>query len=408
MAQFIPFRAVRPPRDRAHLVGSRSYMNYSEQDLDDKLKGNPFTFLHIIKPELHDGVRTSFTVEERFDMVRSEYTYFKSESHLVKDEEDAFYLYRQTKGDDSFTGIIGGVAVKDYQSGHVKIHEATISRREVLFENYLRHTGFNAEPVLLTYEDRQAINSLVDSKVENRAEYEFYTTDKVKHELWLFRDEKNQKLINKEMSKLDAVYIADGHHRCASSALLSRNEEAEKHHPANYFMSLLIPQSSLKIYDYNRLVKGLYGMSDDEFLQRLNENFIVEKKEEVYKPSIIRNFSMYLSGSWYSLMVRPGKVENTILGRLDANILTELILEPLLGVGDLKADKRVDFLSGVDGMEGLQKKVDNHEFTMAFGLYPVQFDQLKEVADTNNIMPPKSTWIEPKLRSGITIYEIFE
>ena len=405
MSKFIPFRAVRPPRDKAHLVGSRSYVNYTEQDLEDKLRSNPFTFLHVINPELHPVKHRHISHRERFELVRKEYDRFFELGHFIKDEKKAFYLYRQTKEGSQYVGIIGGISVDDYRSGHIRIHEETLTQKEQLFEEYLEVTRFNAEPVLLTYDDVNEINDVQDKYLQKRPEFEFLTTDGVKHEMWLISKKADKAVLKEEFDKLNCVYIADGHHRSASSALLSEQlDEAGKY--KDYFMAMMMPSSNLRIVDFNRLVKSLNGMRRNELLERLEDHFHVSACAERYQQEQQGVFGMYLYGDWYRLELKEKFIKENPLEQLDAQVLTDTILKPLLGIKDLKTDSTVDFLSGLEGMEGLEKEVDSGRYKVAFALYPVSVEQLKHVADQGGVMPPKSTWIEPKLRSGLTIYEI--
>ena len=405
MAHISPFKAVRPARDKAGLVGSRSYLTYSQNELEARLNYNPYTFLHVIKPELHEGQLKTLTRIERFDLVKEGYSYFKEMGIFKKEEEECFYIYRQTKGTAVFTGLVAGVAVTDYTSGHVKIHEQTITSREKIFEEYLTRTGFNAEPVLLAYEDREGLNLAIDKATEDRPEYEFTTTDMVLHEMWMVNDPVVMDVITKEMAAVEDVYIADGHHRSASSALLAQDQHGKKG-PWDNFMSLLLPQSQLKIYDFNRLVKTLNGMPKSDFIAKLSESFEVKTSGRIHKPEHRGNFSMYLDSEWYSLEVKQEFIIDSVVGRLDSSVLTDQVLRPLLGISDLKTDERISFLDGTKGLHALADAVDSGMFEVAFALYPVEFEQLKEVADTGNIMPPKTTWIEPKLRSGVLIYEL--
>lgn len=405
MAHISPFKAVRPARDKVGLVGSRSYLTYSQNELEARLNYNPYTFLHVIKPELHEGQRKKLTRDERFSLVKEGYTYFKEMGIFKQEEKESFYVYRQTKGTSVFTGLVAGVAVSDYTSGHVKIHEQTITSREKIFEEYLMKTGFNAEPVLLAYPDREGLNAAIEVATQGRAEYEFTTTDMVMHEMWMVNDPELMDTITKEMAAVEAVYIADGHHRSASSALLAKDQNGKKG-PWDNFMSLLLPQSQLKIYDFNRLVKSLNGMPKSEFLSKLSESFEVVKTVRIHKPEHRGNFSMYLDNEWYSLNAKDEIIVDSVVGRLDSSVLTDQVLRPLLGISDLKTDERISFLDGTNGLHPLADAVDSGMFEVAFALYPVEFEQLKEVADTGNIMPPKTTWIEPKLRSGVLIYEL--
>lgn len=411
MPDFIPFKAIRPPREYVHLVGSRSYMNYNEQDVLVRLSGNPYSFLHVIMSEELTLKGNDLTFDEKFEIVRNKFEEFCDKGYLKKDKKARYYLYRQTKDNHPVVGIIGGIAAHDYDSGKIKVHEQTITKREKLFEKYLDITGFNAEPVLLTYEDSESINSIVDIYLKKRAVYKFSTTDMVKHEFWLIKKEEHQEIIKAEFKTIDSVYIADGHHRCASSALIAKHGNGSAVN--DHFMALMVPKSRLKIFDYNRIVKDLNGLTAHEFLIKVNESFDVEKTSNDsttigFKSEEKGTMSMFLDGDWYKITIKKELIPNTVVGQLDTRILTEQILTPILGIEDLKTDSRIDFLNGTYGMIGLQNAVSYEGYKVAFGLFPVSFDQLKEVSDTNNIMPPKSTWIEPKLRSGIIVYELNE
>ncbi|MFT4660364.1 MAG: hypothetical protein ACI8XB_000627 [Patiriisocius sp.] len=408
MADFKPFRGVRPPRDRAHLVASRSYISYSEKGLHDKLLANPFTFLHVIMPETKHKEFKDLDVVARFEIVKNEYKSFLEKGHVVKDEEPAFYLYRQTKLNHEYLGIIGGVASTDYESGVIKKHEETITKREGLFKKYLETTSFNAEPVLLAYEDSEKINSLTSKLTKKRPEYEFFTANEVKHEMWIIKKSKHIEQIQEEIKSLNGLYIADGHHRCASSALLSKecigNDTSRKSH----FMAMLIPKSSLKIYEYNRVIRDLNGLTVEDLLEKVSHDFDVQKMASSYKPEMMHTFGMYLERSWYKMILKDGKLGDDIVDQLDARILTHKILNPHLGIGDLKTDDRVGFVNGLDGVKKITERVDSGKYKVGFALFPASFEQLKKISDANLTMPPKSTWIEPKLRSGLTIYNLTE
>jgi uncharacterized protein (DUF1015 family) len=407
MAKIVPFKAVRPPRNKAHLVGSRSYLGYSDEELEEKLRGNPYTFLHIIMPEMHAEKRNSTTREERFEMVKEGYNYFKLSGILAKDESPCFYIYRQTKGGISHTGIIAGISVDDYNEGHIKIHEQTLTKREEIFKQYLDFTGFNAEPVLLAYPTLPALKEIQDEIVSHRAEYEFHTTDTVLHEMWMIDDPTLQSQIQALMAEVPDVYIADGHHRTASSALLAASKSDEQD-PAHYFMAYLLPDTELTIYDFNRLVRDIGHMSDEDFLAGISEFFDVSEHEGMHKPHHHGEISMYMDNQWYVLEVKDKSENKSPVQRLDTYVLNRTIFEKVLGIEDIKTDSRLSFMDGLQGMIGLQEAVDKGYYKVAFGLYPISFEELKDVADAKEIMPPKSTWIEPKLRSGLTIYELFD
>lgn len=408
MANIKPFRAVRPERALSSLVPTRTYVSYSIESVGNELAENPFTFLHVLHPNLKYGL--DLEGREKYPLVKNRYMDFKSQKIFIKDSEEKYYIYRQVRKGVSFTGVIASVHVDDYINGHIKKHEETLSHREDVFTEYLNVTGFNSEPVLLTYEDNENINSILDKYTSTRAEYEFATTNKDVHFLWLVDKEKDIRQITKYFGKVNSIYIADGHHRCASSAKLSTMMNADNENvsdTANYFMSLLIAESQLKIYSFNRLVKDLNGLTKEQLLMKLDAIYIIENRKDVYyKPSKKHHFSMYLDGEYYSLYLRKEQFDlNNPLEDLDSQLIYETILKPILGVKDLRNDKRISFQSEKKGLLAMKMAVDSDRYKIAFGLYPVSVGQLKRVADSEYNMPPKSTYIEPKLRSGLTIYE---
>ncbi|OFY93243.1 MAG: hypothetical protein A3K10_00655, partial [Bacteroidetes bacterium RIFCSPLOWO2_12_FULL_31_6] len=301
-----------------------------------------------------------------------------------------------------------------YFNGVIKIHEQTLTDREEKLMHYLEVCDFNAEPVLFSYPNDNVIDELTAKSIQTEPVYDFTTTDRVRHKLWLVNDSKIVSTIQERFSKIPAVYIADGHHRSASSGLLGKmrrekNPNYTGKEPYNYYLGVFFPETQLKIFDFNRVVRDLNDLSVSDFIKKLSEKFTIEEKEELYKPSKKHNFSMYLEGKWYSLDAKKEIVHNEEpVGSLDASILTEHILSPILNVHDLKTDKRIGFVSGIKGMKELKHQVDKWNFKVAFGLYPVEMEQLKHIADTNNIMPPKTTWVEPKMRSGLVIYSLSE
>lgn len=405
MVNIKPFKAVRPPRDKANLVASRPFYNYKKHILTAKLEGNPFTFLHVINPEFRAEDKTKPNTKERFEKVKSKYDEFKLNNILLNDSSSNLYIYRQITDTNTYIGIIAGAAVKDYIEGTIKVHEHTLTEREETFCKYIDVCRFNAEPVLLTYKDNSTINELIDTYISKRSEYEFSTTDLIKHDLWVISEEQDIKLIQNTFKEIPSVYIADGHHRTASSALYAtENKHIEK---AQYFLSFFIAESSLKIYNFNRCIKGLNGLSIDSFLEASAQYFEISSpsKTEI-KPSQLHEFSMYVGKSWYLLKTKDQFIDKSSpVGSLDPQILSDTVLSKVLGVTDLKNDNRVQFIDGTKGMNALKNTVDMEIADVAFALYPISIDQLKLIADTNNVMPPKSTWIEPKMRSGLTIYE---
>ncbi len=409
MIKIRPFKAIRPPRDKAYLVATRSYMSYSEAEMDDKLKNNPYTFMHVIDPV--DGRHLPYGTE-KYDLVKKSFDRWCEEEIFNQDEQAAFYLYSQLKDGNEYIGIIAGVSVKDYQEGRIKKHENTLSAREEMFTNYLEHTGFNAEPVLLVYHDDFKLNQLYARYIESRAEYEFTSTDKVFHQLWPIYNQEDIALIQAAFEKQEALYIADGHHRSASSSLLaeralSKELPGEDH---QYFMAFLIGEEQMKIYDYNRLVKNDSGKKKEQILEELHQYFQIEPKhQETFHPQKLHEIGMYMEGEWFKLSPKMGSFDpGDAVGHLDAEILSRNILDPIFHIKDLKSDNRVSFLPGTEGLEALEKTIDQGKYDIAFSLHPVSIEQIKAVSDEGKIMPPKSTYIEPKLRSGLVIYKILE
>jgi len=410
MAIVKPFKAVRPSRDKVALVSSKSFDAYTDKELDAKLEFNPFTFLHILNPGYK--YHQEFSGEQRFQMIHNRYEEFKENKIFIKDETASFYIYESSNAHDYFCGIIGATAVDDYNNGTIKKHEGTIKKREQLFETYLKTTGFNAEPVLLTYKDDEKFNTLLQTLKKKRPEYEFSTTDKKLHRLWLVNDKENIKKIISFFEDKEALYIADGHHRSASSSLLKTDLQAENiHHKGdenyNFFMSYIIPESNLKISEFNRFIKDLNGLSIDEFLIELDKNYRIEDRgDHFYKPSQKHHFSMYLGGKFYSLYLRKSlSLNENALSKLDAEILYQTILKPILGINNLNNNDRISYRNNKLDLLSIKTLVDDGQFVVGFGMLSITIDEMKEIADAKLIMPPKTSYIEPKLRSGLTIYE---
>ena len=410
MAIVKPFKAVRPSRDKVALVSSKSFDAYTDKELDAKLEFNPFTFLHILNPGYK--YHQEFFGEQRFQMIHNRYEEFKDNKIFIKDETASFYIYESSDAHDCFCGIIAATAVEDYINGTIKKHEGTIKKREQLFETYLKTTGFNAEPVLLTYKDDKKFNTLLQTLKKKRPEYEFSTTDKKLHRLWLVNDKENIKKIISFFENKEALYIADGHHRSASSSLLKKDLQAENiHHKGdenyNFFMSYIIPESNLKISEFNRFIKDLNGLSIDEFLIELDKSYRIEDRgEHFYKPSQKHHFSMYLGGKFYSLYLRKSiSLNGDALSKLDAEILHQTILKPILGINDLNNNDRISYRNNKLDLLSIKTLVDDGRFVVGFGMLSITIDEMKKIADAKLIMPPKTSYIEPKLRSGLTMYE---
>lgn len=411
MALIRPFKAIRPTSDKAAFVASRSYEEYSKDELKSVLKYNPFSFLHIINPGFK--FHKSISGKERFKLVHNRYLEFLEDNILQKDEQDSFYLYEITKGNLTTLGFFCACSVLDYQNDIIKKHENTIQRREKLFADYLNTVGFNAEPVLMTYSDDGTIASILKQEAAKQPDFNFTTPDKVGHKLWKVRDSKIIERIQRTFGKIDVLYIADGHHRSASSNLLAEEKQSNNNSHTgneayNFFMAYLIPESDIKIYEFNRMVKDLNGYSKEEFLIQLDTYFRIEKKEDgLYKPTKKHHFSMYLDGDFYSLYLRKRVYQFTdALSELDTQILHKTILEPILGISDLRNDKRISYGYGKHNVIKMKDCVDKGEFAVGFSLVPINMNEIKAIADAGLVMPPKSTYIEPKLRSGLAIYEL--
>ena len=398
MAIVRPFKAIRPTRDKANLVATRSYLSYSDETLKEKLEHNPFTFLHIINPNIKQkGIN-------KFNAVKAKFNDFKEAGFFITEDTETFYIYQQTNENQTFEGIIGATAVADYLNGNIKKHEHTITAREKMFESYLDTTGFNAEPVLLCHQKNTAITNLIQYYKVTRAEYEFATTDKTIHKLWLVNSTKDINIIINSFKNIDNLYIADGHHRSASSALLAQNS-TKKNSP--YFMSFLIDENQLNIINFNRLIKHTNGLTSYELIAEIKKSYtVIEKGSIPYSPNFTDEISMYIRGTWYSLVALPENIEQDCVSRLDPAILSNNILAPILNITDEKTDENISFESGTTPLSKIAKKIDSGEYEIAFILKPISISALKEVADNNRFMPPKSTYIEPKLRSGLTIYSL--
>ena len=413
MAKVIPFKAVRPTRAIVGLVASRSYQSYTVQEREARMDYNPYTFLHIVNPGYkYDKVITG---EERYKLVRNRYLEFKEDKIFHQDEKASYYVYKiVNRHHQTFNGIIAATSAVDYENDVIKKHEDTIETREETFKSYLKTVGFNAEPVLLTYPDNDTIASIIKETQKNHAEFEFTMTYRDTHYLWKIDDPESIKIIQDEFEKMNTIYIADGHHRSASSFLLHKEEKAiNPNHtgeePYNFFMSYLIPESDLVIHEFNRLVKDLNGLKKEEFLIKLDEAFRIQDRGSTpYTPSKPHHFSMYLDGSFYSLYLRKSIYKfKTSLDKLDAQILYKTILKPILGIEDLRNDNRIKYFHthGRDEIVNVKGIVDSGKFKVGFGMCPVKVEQMKKIADDGLKMPPKSTYILPKLRSGVTIYE---
>lgn len=412
MAKLKPFKAIRPTRDKAHLVATRPVSTYKKSVLEAKLETNPYSFIHIINPEFGEIVKTKPNSRERFENIKKEFDSFCQQGILIQDPNESLYLYQQTKDGHSYLGIIAGASVEEYKQDLIKKHEATLTSRESMFTEYLDVVGFNAEPVLLSYPHNEKLEAIYNTIITERPEFEFSTTDMIKHELWILSKEKTTAVLD-AFEAIPASYIADGHHRSASSARLAEiirqrgNEPASGNH--DYFLAFLIDENRLQILEFNRLVHSLNGMTTTDFLKKLENSFEISKLDQPAKPNAEHQITMNLKNEWYLLTCKPEIIDNTHpVACLDPEILTQEILTPILGITDLKTDENIEFISGNLGLDSISSPILTGRAELGFVLFPLTMDQVKRVADNQLIMPPKSTWVEPKMRSGLTIYNIKE
>jgi uncharacterized protein (DUF1015 family) len=406
MAKIIPFKAVRPTADKVALVTCRTYDDYSSAELAAWLSFNPYSFLHVINPAYVYSQK--ITLDKRFKGVAHKYQDFKSDEILIEEDKAVFYLYEIQSKNQKFTGIIAGTSVIDYQNNVIKKHEDTLQYRVELFKDYLHQTHFNTEPVLITYPDSTEINTFIALRKQSKPIYDFSTTNKERHILWKIDTQSEIDWLTEHFEKIPNLYIADGHHRSASAELLFQEDQHLGNPNLNYFMSFLIAESNVKIYEFNRLIRDLNGLSKEVFIQKLAENFIIKvKDQELWKPQNKFEFGMYLEGRFYALFYKhESNSDTSLLENLDAQILYDKVLHPLLGIEDLRNDERIDYISGKQSVSVIKDLIDEGEFEVGFMLYPSDINEIKTLADHNLIMPPKSTYIEPKFRSGLVVYEL--
>ncbi|WP_291129109.1 DUF1015 domain-containing protein [Flavobacterium sp. UBA7682] len=408
MSKIIPFKAVRPTPDKVALVTCRNYDDYSSAELAAWLSFNPYSFLHVIHPAYMYSQK--ITLDKRFKGVAHKYQDFKDDGVFMTEDKPAFFLYEIRTKAQSFIGIVAGTSIEDYKNNVIKKHEDTLQYRVEYFKDYLHQTGFNTEPVLITYPDNATLNSWITEKKKSTPIYNYSTTNKEQHQLWKIETEEEINWLIQQFENIPELYIADGHHRSASAELLYNEDQHLGNENLNYFMSFLIAESNVKIYEFNRIIRDLNGHSKDIFLEKLSEYFIIKDKEqELWKPQSKFEFGMYLDGNFYALFYKQGNNvndENSILGNLDAQILYDKVLQPLLGIEDLRNDERIEYIPGKQSILTIKELVDEGEFEVGFMLYPSDISEIKALADNNLIMPPKSTYIEPKFRSGLMVYEL--
>ncbi|MBB6276164.1 DUF1015 domain-containing protein [Porphyromonas circumdentaria] len=414
MARIKPFKGLRPPVNLVEKVSSRPYDVLSSEEAREEAKGNEMSLYHIIKPEIDFPIGTDEHDERVYEKAVENFRLFQKNGWLVEDDKENYYVYAQTMNGKTQYGLVVGAWVDDYLNGVIKKHELTRRDKEEDRMKHVRVNNANLEPVFFAYPENKELDAIVAKYTVNKPVYDFIADiDGFGHTFWIIDKEEDIKRITEIFATFEALYIADGHHRSAAAALVGA--EKAKNNPNhkgdeeyNYFMAVCFPANQLTVIDYNRVVKDLNGLSDEEFLARLEKNFTVELKgTEIYHPAKLHNFALYLGGKWYSLTAKPGTYnDNDPIGILDVTISSNLILDEILGIKDLRSDKRIDFVGGIRGLGELKKRVDSGEMKVALALYPVTMKQIMDIADTGNIMPPKTTWFEPKLRSGIVVHKL--
>ena len=413
MTKIRAFKGWRPPQNLVEKVASRPYDVLNSNEARQEAANNEFSLYHIIKPEIDFPVGTDEHDPKVYIKARENFDLFRQKGWLVQDYKAMYYIYAQTMNDRTQYGLVVCASVEDYMSGRIKKHELTRRDKEEDRMKHVRVNNANIEPVFLAYPAQEELDRIVAEHIKKSPVYNFTAADGFGHQFWLVDDDESIKTVTACFERMPALYIADGHHRTAAAALVG-NEKKEQN-PAhsgneeyNYFLAVCFPDNQLQIIDYNRLVKDLNGLDKESFLSALEEDFVVENQgSEIYKPNCLHNFGLYIDSEWYSLTARQGRYDdNDPIGILDVSVSSQLILDKILGIKDLRSDKRIDFVGGIRGLKELERRVDSGEMALALALYPVSMKQLIDIADSGNIMPPKTTWFEPKLRSGLIIHSL--
>lgn len=413
MAKVKPFKGIRPPKEFIEKVASRPYDVLNSEEARAEAEGNPMSLYHIIKPEIDFETGTDEHDPKVYDKALENFRAFRQNGWLMQDPDEHYYIYAQTMDGRTQYGIVIAANVHDYVNGVIKKHELTRRDKEDDRMRHVQVNNANIEPVFFAFPDNERLEQIIKLVTATPAEYDFTAPDGFGHHFWVVTDPEHTRVITQEFAAMPHLYIADGHHRSAAAARVGLEKaEADPTHTGdeeyNYFLAVAFPASHLRIIDYNRVVRDLNGLTTPEFLARLEKDFIVEDKgTETYRPAALHNFSLYIDGRWYSLTPREGRYNDADpIGVLDVTISSDLILRDILGITDLRTDKRIDFVGGIRGLGELKQRVDSGEMKLALALYPVSMQQLMDIADTGNIMPPKTTWFEPKLRSGLVIHEL--
>lgn len=413
MASVKPFCGIRPPKNLVDKVASKPYDVLSSEEARQEAEGNEMSLYHIIKPEIDFPAGTDEHAPCVYDKAVENFAHFKQQGWLVQDTEEKYYIYAQTMDGRTQYGIVVAANVNDYLEGRIKKHELTRREKETDRMRHIQVNNANIEPVFLAFPTNVVLEDIIAATAKTEPEYDFVAEDGIGHTLWTVSDKDTIEAITNAFEAMPYLYIADGHHRTAAAAHVGEEKaQADPNHTGkeeyNYLLAVCFPQSHLKVMDYNRVVKDLNGLSDEDFLAKVGENFIVEDRgTEVYKPEALHTFSLYLSGKWYKLTAKDGTYDdNDPIGVLDVSVSSNYILRDVLGITDLRTDKRIDFVGGIRGLGELKRRVDSGEMKVALALYPVTMQQIIDIADSGNIMPPKATWFEPKLRSGLIIHSL--
>ena len=409
-----PFRGIRPPRQLAKQVSSRPYDVLNSEEARKEAEGNPMSLYHIIKPEIDFEPGTDEHDPRVYDKAKENFELFKQKGWLQQDADEKYYVYAQTMNGKTQYGLVVAAAVEDYMTGKIKKHELTRRDKEEDRMKHVRINNANIEPVFFAYPHRDDLDAIIAKTIAREPEYDFVADlDGFGHTFWVIDEPETIQEITRIFSEIPYLYIADGHHRSAAAALVGNEKQLQNpnhtgNEEYNYFLAVCFPDNQLTVIDYNRVVRDLNGLTDEQFLSALEKDFIVEKKgTDIYKPQHLHNFSLYLAGEWYSLTAREGRYNDADpIGVLDVTVSSDFILDKILGIKDLRTDKRIDFVGGIRGLGELKRRVDSGEMRVALALYPVSMQQIIDIADSGNIMPPKTTWFEPKLRSGLIIHEL--
>ncbi|MBR3496124.1 MAG: DUF1015 domain-containing protein [Prevotella sp.] len=414
MAIVKPFKGIRPPKNLVEQVESRPYDVLNSEEARQEAGDNEKSLYHIIKPEIDFPEGTSEYDPRVYEKAAENFQKFQDNGWLVQDDKEQYYIYAQTMNGKTQYGLVVGAYVNDYMTGVIKKHELTRRDKEEDRMKHVRVNNANIEPVFFAYPDNKVLDALIMKYAQTEPEYDFIAPiDGFGHKFWIISDDADIRTVTEEFAKMPSLYIADGHHRSAAAALVGA--EKQKQNPNhrgdeeyNYFMAVCFQASQLTIFDYNRVIRDLNGLTSAEFLEALQKNFEVEKKgADIYKPASLHEFSLYLDGEWYSLKAKEGTYDNSDpIGVLDVDISSRLILDEILGIKDLRSSDRIDFVGGLRGLGELKRRVDSGEMRTALALYPVSMQQIMDIADSGKIMPPKATWFEPKLRSGLVIHKL--